>query len=123
MRKRRPTPSSIRSRSDGASTPRRPTPRDLERRCQGPCKGLGSEEPSRASPIDRRSYIFGKDDQMKYLGPGLALVLLGTPAMAQSVGEKTGVNSTLGIAPKSEDFVKQVAISDMFEIQSSQIAQ
>ncbi len=43
--------------------------------------------------------------------------------MAQSVGEKTGINSTLGIAPKSEDFVKQAAISDMFEIQSSQLAQ
>ena len=60
---------------------------------------------------------------MKYLGPCLALVLLGTPAMAQSVGEKTGINSTLGITPKSEDFVKQAATSDMFEIQSSQIAQ
>ena len=59
---------------------------------------------------------------MKYLGPCLALVLLGTPAMAQSVGERPAVNSTLGIAPKSEDFVKQAAISDMFEIQSSQIA-
>ena len=43
--------------------------------------------------------------------------------MAQSVGEKTGINSTLGIAPKSEDFVKQAAISDMFEMQSSQLAQ
>jgi putative membrane protein len=60
---------------------------------------------------------------MKYLAPCLALVLLGTPAMAQSVGEKTGINSTLGITPKSEDFVKQAAISDMFEIQSSQLAQ
>ncbi|UPK06288.1 DUF4142 domain-containing protein [Bradyrhizobium sp. 170] len=60
---------------------------------------------------------------MKYLAPCLALILLGAPAMAQSVGEKTGINSTLGIAPKTEDFVKQVAISDMFEIQSSKIAQ
>ena len=60
---------------------------------------------------------------MKYLAPCLALVLLGTPAMAQSVGEKTGVNSMLGIAPKTEDFVKQVAISDMFEIESSKLAQ
>ena len=59
---------------------------------------------------------------MKYLAPCLALMLLGTPAMAQSVGEKTGINSALGITPKSEDFVKQAAISDMFEIQSSQIA-
>jgi putative membrane protein len=43
--------------------------------------------------------------------------------MAQSAGEKTGIKSTLGIAPKTEDFVRQVAISDMFEIQSSKIAQ
>lgn len=60
---------------------------------------------------------------MKYLAPCLALMLLGAPAMAQSIGEKTGINSTLGITPKTEDFVKQAAISDMFEIQSSQLAQ
>ena len=59
---------------------------------------------------------------MKYLAPCLALVLLATPATAQSVGEKTGINSTLGISPATEDFVKQAAISDMFEIQSSQLA-
>jgi putative membrane protein len=53
----------------------------------------------------------------------LGCVLLAGPALAQSVGEKTGVNSTLGIAPTTADFVKEVAISDMFEIQSSQLAQ
>ena len=60
---------------------------------------------------------------MKYLASGLALVLLATPALAQSVGEKTGVNSALGVAPTTVDFVKEAAISDMFEIQSSQLAQ
>jgi putative membrane protein len=60
---------------------------------------------------------------MRYLASGLALVLLATPALAQSVGEKTGVNSALGITPTTPDFVKEAAISDMFEIQSSQIAQ
>jgi putative membrane protein len=50
------------------------------------------------------------------------LVLVG-PALAQSVGEKTGVNSTLGIAPTTPDFVKEVAISDMFEIESNKLAQ
>jgi putative membrane protein len=49
--------------------------------------------------------------------------VLASPAYAQSVPEKTGVNSTLGIAPKTEDFVKEVAISDMFEIESSKLAQ
>src|ERR1700712_1689141 len=53
----------------------------------------------------------------------LACVLLAGPALAQSVGEKTGVNSTLGIAPTTVDFVKEVAISDMFEIQSNKLAQ
>ncbi|TLY16000.1 MAG: DUF305 domain-containing protein, partial [Nitrospirae bacterium] len=57
---------------------------------------------------------------MKYLATCLALVLLATPAMAQSIGEKTGMNSTLGISPATEDFVKQAAVSDMSEIQSSQ---
>ena len=50
-------------------------------------------------------------------------LLLAGPVLAQSVGEKTGVNSTLGIAPSTADFVKEVAISDMFEIDSSKLAQ
>lgn len=44
------------------------------------------------------------------------------PAVAQSVGEKTGANSVLGVSPTTEDFVLQAAQSDMFEIQSSQLA-
>jgi putative membrane protein len=50
-------------------------------------------------------------------------VVLAGPAYAQSVPEKTGINSTLGVAPKTEDFVKEVAISDIFEIESSMLAQ
>ena len=57
---------------------------------------------------------------MKYLATCLALFLLATPAIAQSIGEKTGMNSTLGISPATEDFVKQAAVRDMSEIQSSQ---
>jgi putative membrane protein len=53
----------------------------------------------------------------------IAAVAISAPVAAQSVGERTGVNSTLGVAPKTEDFVKQVAISDMFEIESSKLAQ
>jgi len=60
---------------------------------------------------------------MKYLASAFALVLLASPALAQSAGEKTGVNSALGISPTTADFIKEAAISDMFEIQSSQIAQ
>jgi putative membrane protein len=53
----------------------------------------------------------------------LGCVLLAGPALAQSLGEKTGVNSALDIAPTTADFVKEVAISDMFEIQSSKLAE
>jgi putative membrane protein len=53
----------------------------------------------------------------------LGCVLLAGPALAESVGEKTGIDSALGIAPSTADFVKEAAISDMFEIQSSQLAE
>ena len=45
-----------------------------------------------------------------------------TPAMAQSTGEKTGVNAVLGITPTTQDFVTEAAQSDMFEIQSRKMA-
>ena len=53
----------------------------------------------------------------------LSVTFLSTAAFAQSVGEKTGVNSTLGIAPKTEDFVKEAAMSDMLEIAAAKIAE
>jgi len=49
-------------------------------------------------------------------------MLIAAPALAQSMPERAGVNSTLGIAPKTADFVKEAAMSDMFEIQSSKLA-
>src|ERR1700742_889204 len=52
-----------------------------------------------------------------------AAALLSTEAYAQSAAEKTGVNSTLGIAPKTEDFIKEAATSDMLEIDAAKIAQ
>jgi putative membrane protein len=53
----------------------------------------------------------------------LATLLVATPALAQSVGEKTGVNSVLGVSPSTPDFVQQVAISDKFEIESNKLGQ
>jgi putative membrane protein len=44
-------------------------------------------------------------------------------ARARGVGEKTGVNSALGIAPKTEDFIKEATTSDMLEIEAAKIAQ
>jgi putative membrane protein len=52
----------------------------------------------------------------------IAAGVLAAPAYPQSVGEKTGVNSALGVTPSTPDFVREAAMSDMFEIQSSQLA-
>ena len=52
-----------------------------------------------------------------------AFALLSGAAAAQSAGEKLGVNSALGIAPTTQDFVTEAATSGKFEMQSSQIAQ
>ena len=40
---------------------------------------------------------------------------------AQAVGEKTGLNSALGVTPKTEDFIKEAATSDMLEIQATRL--
>lgn len=49
-------------------------------------------------------------------------MLLASSVMAQTAAEKSGVNSVLGVAPKTEDFVAEGATSDMFEIESSKLA-
>ena len=51
-----------------------------------------------------------------------ALILAATSAFAQSAAEKTGINSLVGAAPNTEDFVKEVSMSDMYEIESSKLA-
>ena len=60
---------------------------------------------------------------MKHSLIALGCLLIAGPVLAQSVGEKTGINSTLGISPSTPDFVKQVAISDMFEIESNKLGE
>ena len=52
-----------------------------------------------------------------------AFALFAYAANAQGVGEKTGVNSAFGVSPSTQDFVTQAAVSDMFEIESSKLAQ
>ena len=51
-----------------------------------------------------------------------ACLIAATPALAQSLSEKSGLNTLVGTSPSTADFVKEAAISDMFEIQSSQLA-
>src|ERR1700733_14029125 len=58
----------------------------------------------------------------------LAVIVLGpmflsTAALAQPTGEKTGRNSALVLARKTEDFIKEAAMSDMLEIEAAKIAQ
>ncbi len=56
----------------------------------------------------------------------LALAIAGafaSAASAQSLSEKTGVNSALGITPKTEDFIKEAAMSDMLEVDAAKVAQ
>lgn len=44
-------------------------------------------------------------------------------ANAQSFFERVGINSILGLSPSTQDFVTQVAQSEMFQIEISKLAQ
>lgn len=52
----------------------------------------------------------------------LTTATLALPSHAETLSEKAGVNSTLGIAPTTKDFITEAAISDMFEVDSSKLA-
>jgi len=58
----------------------------------------------------------------KYAVAGVCL-LFATCVHAQSIGEKSGVNAVLGTSPSTQDFVTEVANSDMLEIESGKLAQ
>jgi putative membrane protein len=60
----------------------------------------------------------------KLIAPTACAVVLLTPlAFGQSMGEKSGVNSTLGISPSTQDFVTEAADSDMLEIAAAKLAE
>ena len=58
-----------------------------------------------------------------FVTAALVAALISSCVFAQSAGEKIGINSALGIAPKTEDFIKEAAMSDMLEIEAARIAQ
>ena len=60
--------------------------------------------------------------KMRFSIPLALVSIISNAAIAQSVG-KNGANSALGIAPTTADFVKEVALSDMIEIEMSRLAQ
>jgi len=43
-------------------------------------------------------------------------------ARAETLAEKTGINSALGVSPSTQDFVNEAAMSNMFEIQAADVA-
>jgi putative membrane protein len=45
------------------------------------------------------------------------------PALAETVSEKTGLNSLVGASSNTQDFITEAAISDIFETQSSKLVQ
>jgi putative membrane protein len=57
----------------------------------------------------------------KYLAAAAVAVAFAAPVLAQSVPEKTGVNTALGISPSTQDFATEAANSDMLEIESSKL--
>ncbi|MBW9090783.1 DUF4142 domain-containing protein [Rhizobium wenxiniae] len=59
---------------------------------------------------------------MKHVLLTASLLLCAGGAFAQSATESTGVNSALGVAPKTEDFIMEASASDVFEIESSKLA-
>jgi putative membrane protein len=63
-----------------------------------------------------------KEAAMKRSAIVLGCALLASPAFAQSAGETTGANPALGISPSTADFVKEVAVSDIFEIEAGKVA-
>jgi putative membrane protein len=58
-----------------------------------------------------------------FVTAALVAALISSSVLAQSAGERTGINSALGIAPKTEDFIKEAAMSDIPEIEAARIAQ
>ncbi len=66
---------------------------------------------------------------MRSLAIVTACLMLSSSVFAQSVGdkakdigEKTGVNSVIGVSPTTAAFVTKAAVSDLFEIQASKMA-
>ena len=51
------------------------------------------------------------------------LLVVATSAHGQSLFERAGVNALFGISPSTQDFVTQVVVSEMFEIELSKLAE
>jgi hypothetical protein len=112
-------------------------------RIKGLCAihGIYDYEPMRRDRMLRLEHDFADDEaqnalparstpkrlevrvMLKFILSAALVTALSSAAFAQLVGEQTGVNSALGIAPKTEDFIKEAATSDMLEMDAAKIAQ
>jgi putative membrane protein len=63
-----------------------------------------------------------EEDPMRIIAGAAICLLFALPAAAESLTEKSGINSLVGVSPSTQDFVTEAGISDMFEIQSSKLA-
>jgi putative membrane protein len=61
--------------------------------------------------------------RMKSLFAILLILSLGTPAQAQSLPERTGLNWLLGISPSTEDFIREVVLGELFEAELNKAAE
>jgi putative membrane protein len=59
---------------------------------------------------------------MKQIILTATFMMAATVASAQSTAESTGINSAVGAAPTTEDFVLQASASGLYEIESSKLA-
>ncbi|PLP57611.1 DUF305 domain-containing protein [Mesorhizobium loti] len=59
---------------------------------------------------------------MKSFVLAAVIALAPAAALAQSATERTGVNTLLGVAPSTADFVRKAATSDLFEIAAGELA-
>jgi putative membrane protein len=96
---------------------------------------LAGPEPARFACIVQehsgmRRFSWMEYAMKKVIVLAAACALLAAPAAAQTMkdrakhaAETTGVGSAMGLAPTTQDFVKNAAMSDMLEIESSKLAQ
>ncbi|MBW9118117.1 DUF4142 domain-containing protein [Rhizobium cauense] len=59
---------------------------------------------------------------MKKLILTASFLVAASPVFAQSPAESSGVNSAMGIPPKTEDFITEASASDLYEIEASKLA-
>jgi putative membrane protein len=53
----------------------------------------------------------------------VCLAMVAGSANSQSLSERTGINAFFGISPSTQDFISQVALGEMFQVEIGKLAQ